>query len=285
MSFLFLGAQSKRFFDLPLDIKLQALHPEDGTHHRGFSPKGREKIKQDHPLSADSTEKGDQKETFDLGKSHGINQLSNIWLPKEVERACNLDGIRDFYEEFFDSCYDFQTKLLEAVSIGLMGLKYSNYLNQFHQEFNNQIRLAYYPSVVNSSELRGSSSDDIQRFGIHSDFGTLTILFQDQVGGLEVESPAAPGEFVPVKPIPGTVVVNVGDLLMRWSNDVLKSTLHRVKAPKVGSNVIPARYSIPYFIGPDQGTLIECLPEAKDPPKYPPIRADDYINSRMKASY
>jgi isopenicillin N synthase-like dioxygenase len=95
------------------------------------------------------------------------------------------------------------------------------------------------------------------------DFGTGTILFQDDVGGLEVESPRGSGNFVPAPPIPGTVVFNIGDFLMRWSNgaffeqllffphivksDTLKSTLHRVRAPpNDGTGMIKERFSIPY---------------------------------------
>jgi isopenicillin N synthase-like dioxygenase len=92
-------------------------------------------------------------------------------------------------------------------------------------------------------------------------------------------------------------VVNIGDLLMHWSNDELKSTLHRVNAPplvnKEGEGglkgrITRARYSIPYFISPDRDSLIECLPNCHGPnrpKKYEAIKSGDYIAMRMNATY
>lgn len=81
------------------------------------------------------------------------------------------------------------------------------------------------------------------RAGEHTDYGSITLLFQDSRGGLQVKSPS--GQFVDATPIEGTVVVNAGDLLARWSNDTIKSTLHRVVEPPTGAgDPYPARYSI-----------------------------------------
>ena len=84
---------------------------------------------------------------------------------------------------------------------------------------------------------------DQVRAGEHTDYGSITLLFQDSRGGLQVKSPS--GEFVDATPIEGTVVVNAGDLLARWSNDTIRSTLHRVVEPPTGAgDPYPARYSI-----------------------------------------
>jgi isopenicillin N synthase-like dioxygenase len=74
------------------------------------------------------------------------------------------------------------------------------------------------------------------------DYGSITLLFQDDRGGLQVKSPT--GEFVNATPIEGTIVVNAGDLLARWSNDTIKSTIHRVVEPPKKDNTHPPRYSI-----------------------------------------
>lgn len=139
------------------------------------------------------------------------------------------------------------------------------------------------------------------------DYGTLTLLFQDSVGGLEVQNPHT-GDYQPAHPIvrrlpsytilrirsylylcqPGTIVVNVGDLLSRWSNDLLRSTLHRVVAPPAKrisdtEELTPARQSIAYFCNPNGGALIDCLPNCYGPDKakkYEPVTTEEYIVQR-----
>lgn len=275
---------SEKFFQLPLEIKKEALHPYDGSYHRGFSPIGFEKIR---PLkNSGKIEAQDQislasdhKETLDIGNSKN-ELLCNIWLPEETEKKYQLNGIRFFFENFYQSCEKLKMQILRAISIGLMGIEKQDYLGKFHQDSNNQIRLAYYPAIEDNQLIQGVR----ERFASHTDFGSITILFQDQVGGLQVENPGKPGEFLDVKPIDNTVVVNVGDLLMRWSNDTLRSTLHRVGRPNA-TGILPPRYSIPYFCGPDPKALIQSLPGYESESKYEPVYADDYIKMRMQASY
>ncbi|OAV99859.1 hypothetical protein PTTG_09944 [Puccinia triticina 1-1 BBBD Race 1] len=273
---------SKRFFDLPSEIKKQALHPADGACHRGYSPIGLEKVKPVGQSNGTSrTEKPaapDHKETFDIGKPG--RSTDNIWLPEGTEKQHGLSGFRDFFETFYEACERLEMDILRAISIGLMGVEQADYLSKFHQESNNQIRLAHYPPIQADQLIEGVR----ERFGAHTDFGSITILFQDQVGGLQVENPSVPGHFLQVQPIEQTVVVNIADLLMRWSNDTLRSTLHRVGPPHI-TGLIPSRYSIPYFCGPDPNALIQCLPGSASEPKYEPIHADEYIKMRMKSSY
>jgi isopenicillin N synthase-like dioxygenase len=90
-----------------------------------------------------------------------------------------------------------------------MGLD-PNFFENYHDKPENQLRLLHYPSVERE-KLKG-------RCNAHSDFGTCTLLFQDDVGGLQLERE---GEFVDVEPIKGSVVFNIGDFLMRWSNGKL----------------------------------------------------------------
>jgi isopenicillin N synthase-like dioxygenase len=124
-----------------------------------------------------------------------------------------------------------------------------------------------------------------------SDYGTITLLFQDDRGGLEVLSPK--GGFVPATPIPDTIVVNAGDLLQRWSNDVIRSTEHRVVSPRTPpqDDHFPARYSIAYFCNPNWDATIECLDgcygdaQGGKEKKYTPINTHEYLVSRLKATY
>lgn len=119
--------------------------------------------------------------------------------------------------------------------------------------------------------------------------GSVTLLFQDDRGGLQVKSPN--NTFVDATPIPDTIVVNAGDLLARWSNDLIKSTNHRVveppRKPDQG-DVYPARYSIAYFCNPNFDKWIDAIPgtfkegEAK---KYPGVNSGDYLVQRLTATY
>ena len=126
---------------------------------------------------------------------------------------------------------------------------------------------------------------------ISTDYGTMTLLFQDDKGGLEVLSPK--GQYVPATPIPGTIVVNAADLLQRWSNDVIKSTEHRVVAPPSPpiDDMYPARYSIAYFCNPNWDATISCLEgcygDAVDgrEKRYEPINTHQYLVSRLAATY
>ena len=138
------------------------------------------------------------------------------------------------------------------------------------------------------------------------------MLFQDDCGGLEVQT--RQGQFVRAEPVNGAIVMNIGDLLMRWSNgnyssffcfvfffflrahcvDILKSNLHRVNLPPrqdrfTGDDRLTrARYSIPYFVSANVDSLIECFPSCVDkdhPAKYPPIVARDYTAMRFSVQY
>jgi len=161
-----------------------------------------------------------------------------------------------------------------------------DYFLQFHTVADNQLRLLHYPQVPNVH----LENETFARISAHSDFGTITLLFQDEVSGLEVEDPSNPGVFIPVPVIPNSVLVNAGDFMARWSNDVIKSTVHRVRSPPGTSldDMVPDRYSIPYFCCCDFSTVVDAIPgtwgEGKEK-KYEPISAMDYIMKRMAALY
>ncbi|KAK7704123.1 hypothetical protein SLS64_008681 [Diaporthe eres] len=304
---------SKKLFDLPEEKKMLAPHPPGPNVHRGYSWPGLEKVSQYiHKDDADSDDEDaelrkvqDCKESYEIG-SETFAQQPNQWLPEEV-----LPGFREFMTGFYWSCFDTAKELLRAMAMGI-GLDDPDYLLKFHSGENNQLRLLHYPPV----ETEKLSSNAMARMPAHSDWGSITMLFQDDCGGLQVEHPRKPGEFVDATPMKGALVMNVGDLLMRWSNgelhavhslgflvqpadspppDYLKSTLHRVTLPPVmkeqpegSKGLTRARYSIPYFVSPDPESIIECLPacaSGQNPAKYPPVLQDDYRKLRAKLQY
>ena len=124
--------------------------------------------------------------------------------------------------------------------------------------------------------------DDLYGSAPHTDFGCLTILAQDNVGGLQVKNPLT-DNWVNVPTIPGSFVVNVGDMLHRWSNGLLKSTPHKVLNP-TGKE----RYSCPFFYDPHVSTEIKPLPNCVDKvgkPLFEPINFGEFLKSELEASY
>ena len=164
-----------------------------------------------------------------------------------------------------------------------LGLE-SNFFTPYCDAKDNTLRLLYYPPV--QKQLLDQPSQ--RRIGEHTDYGTITLLFQDSVGGLQVKNHE--GNYVQATPIEGTIVVNAADLLARWSNDLIKSTEHRVVSPPYDplSDSYPARYSIAYFCHPNFAATIACLDGTWDdqkPKKYPPINSLEYLVQRLSATY
>jgi isopenicillin N synthase-like dioxygenase len=197
----------------------------------------------------------------------------------------------------------------------VLDLPSSDTLSASHARSVFNIDLLHYPGVPTKLLHTGT----LARLPAHSDLGTLTLLFQDDIGGLEIADLGSAntensaefeknGSFNPVRPLPGTVIVNVGYLLMRWSNGRWKNTIHRVVGPPksmpvrkvfdkprtTGSDVgsledtTPERYSIPFSIVPDPEIMIEALPGcwSEDMLKrWKPIKAGDYLCKKMEVIY
>ena len=122
------------------------------------------------------------------------------------------------------------------------------------------------------------------RTGAHTDYGALTILAMTEAsGGLEV---ARGADWVPVRPPKGALVVNLGDMMQRWTNDTWVSTMHRVVIPDNLNDAMSRRLSIGYFMHPDYDATIDCLPSCVgDGALYPPITAGGHIRAKIDASH
>jgi isopenicillin N synthase-like dioxygenase len=111
----------------------------------------------------------------------------------------------------------------------------------------------------------------------HTDYGLITLLATDGVGGLEVQPLG--GDWQRVVAPAGSLVVNLGDMLARWTNDHYVSTPHRVTAP-----VERDRFSVPFFVNPDRDTIVSCVPSCVDearPCRYPPVTASEFLAQRI----
>lgn len=228
---------SARFFRLPEETKLSHgwTTPEA---NRGYSAPGREKVTQLTDVNEVAKLKQgnpDIKESYEIGRE-GEPGFPNQW-PSE-DQGGEIQGFRSTMLDFHDRCKDIHTEVMRAIAVG-MGLD-QHYFDDFVDVGDNTLRLLHYPAV--RSEVFRINPGQV-RAGAHSDYGSITLLFQDSAGGLQVQSPS--GEFVDATPIDDTCVVNAGDLLARWSNDTIKSTIHRVvEPPQKKADEHPARYSI-----------------------------------------
>jgi isopenicillin N synthase-like dioxygenase len=134
------------------------------------------------------------------------------------------------------------------------------------------LRLIHYPPALAGAPFGAHP---------HTDYGFLTILAQDAAGGLEVQTMT--GDWIAAQPRPDTFVLNIGDILARWTNDCFRSTAHRVRNPSSSRS----RYSVAYFFDPNLRTRIESLPRfIRDRPSaYAPIRYGDYFGGRLDTNY
>lgn len=270
---------SKRFFELPLEEKQKCAHPENGAHHRGWSSLGKEKVVQ---MVFDKAEIDklrnipDVKESFDSGNEN--SNYCNFWPDEEA-----IPGFKDFCQEYFHLNCKVSKDILRAIAIG-MDLE-EEFFIPYHSDSDNQLRMLHYPPT----DAENLNNGKTERIAAHTDFGTMTMLLQDECGGLEVEHPYEKGNFIVAPYVKDAIVVNIGDFLMRWSNDELKSTLHRVTAPPLQkSGTTKVRYSIPFFVSTNRTKTIECLPGTysdEKPKKYEPINALEYLSARLNATY
>ncbi|KAL8687984.1 MAG: hypothetical protein Q9218_005988 [Villophora microphyllina] len=254
---------AQRFFAQPESEKAKIESGESKAFHGWFSPQ----------RTSGDTSKSDQKEAFDIGDDNDPTR-PNQW-------PADWPEFRNDMTSFFDQCHEVHLELLAALA-EQVGLK-TDFFLPYVQRKDHFFRVLYYP------ETTGESFRSRFRASPHTDYGTLTLLFNDTSGGLQVKNKA--GKYVDAPPMANAAIVNVGDLLSRWFNDTLKSTKHRVIEPssfdKTGSDVpdlIPARYSVAWFGHPNRDALIEpiascCTPD--NPKKYEPVYAGKHVVERL----
>ena len=250
---------SKNFFDLPLTVK-QQLAWTDEFSNQGYVGFERERLNPNNP--------GDLKEAFNIGKQKVID----IDVTEKLSSPAKNPHILNFYE----ACTELANKVLQAIALALELPQ--DFFATNHNQQNHTLRLLHYPSLSQPPKLRQV------RAGEHSDYGSITLLFQDEVGGLEVRT--ASGEWIAAPPIPDTIVVNTGDLMERWTNHVFCSTKHRVMIPN-DDTLNQSRYSVAFFCHPNDDTEIVCLESCQRDKSaiYPPILAGEYLLSRLQATY
>ena len=218
-----------------------------------------------------STGTPDNKESYQIT----ISDMENIW-PDESE----LPGFQARMRRFEHQNWELGMKILSCFAIKL-GFD-ADFFTRNHEpaspHYQSTLRLIHYMSMEDATD----ADFEFWRAGAHSDFDCLTLLHQRPgQGGLQVcpgkdaENPA----WTDVPPVRGAVTCNIGDMLMRWSDDRLKSTLHRVRMPRRDEYLGP-RLSLPFFCQANRDAIIQGPQK-----KYAPITAQDYLDERIKANY
>lgn len=257
-------AASKSFFDLATPIKTQYKF-QGHDSNRGYLSMACETHDQTPNTQPDA------KETLDIGKEDEPG-YQNEW-PEELQDT----SFRNDLLVYFRTMDGLFLKLMKWIGIGLKMPDPERLVQACNGQHEN-LRLLHYPASTTSSSASSSSF----RSNVHTDFGALTLLSQDQVGGLRVQN--LDGTWITVTPVPNAIVLNVGDMLMRWSNDIFKATPHHVVTPSKYDGTTPERYSMAFFCNANKETMIECLEtccESSSPAKYPPISSHEYLTKRL----
>ncbi|RCJ34170.1 2OG-Fe(II) oxygenase, partial [Nostoc sp. ATCC 53789] len=239
---------NQSFFKQPLEVK-QKLAWSDEFCNTGYVALERERLDPNKP--------GDLKEAFNVNKEGTVRMDASIVA-------------------FYESCTKLANTILQIFALALELPE--DFLTTKHNQYNHTLRLLHYPP------LQTPPKPGQVRAGEHSDYGSITLLFQDEVSGLEVRTTA--GEWIEAAAIPDTVIVNTGDLMQRWTNHVFCSTHHRVMIPN-DDRVNQSRYSIAFFCHPNDDVEIACLQSCQKgkSPIYPPILAREYLLQRLQATY
>ncbi|KAL5114708.1 hypothetical protein ACEQ8H_007377 [Pleosporales sp. CAS-2024a] len=266
---------NKKFFDLPLEAKNQINKDTTNTWNRGYELM-RSQILEEGTLP-------ELKEGYYIGEeisrdhpyfvNKKLNSGPNMWPSAEM-----MPDVADFKAtalDYYAQVVNLAKDILKVLALTL-DLEES-WFDEYASDAVATMRLLHYPSQPPDSPAKLTRG-----IGAHTDFGCITILLQDKVAGLQVYDYASK-EWLDVTPTPGAFVVNLGNLMMRWSNDRYISNLHRV------INISGAeRHSIPVFFSGNPDYTVTCLPNCVkngEEPKWPPITVEQAIKNGYSDSY
>lgn len=263
-------AMGHRFFELPLAEKVK-LHSNNSTERLGYRPLG------GAVAGGNGDAIPDVKERFHMAREvladeplDGRRDAGQSQWPEESV----LPGFTAVMKAHIEHRCAVAWQLARAFALSLDLAE--DAFDPIFRYPGGSVVLNYYPPIDVESVRDAQWS-----FSPHADYNAFTLLYQDARGGLQVMN--AGGQWIDVPHLPGTMVVNIGDLFQAWTNDLFTSTLHRV-FNKSGA----ARISVPHFASPNGAATIECIPTCTgpgNPPRYPPIRAEDFVKASLEKAY
>ena len=258
--------QTERFFSLPAETKYK-YDIGKINRHRGFVPVG--------ALTAGPDEDPDQQEGYEVALElpeddpdfiNGSKLFGpNVW-PEELPQFQ-----KDVYA-YFDAIFDLGCTLFQAFALALNLPE--DYFDKDLTKPIAQLRLLYYPPIETVK------SDPTMGIGAHTDYECFTILWQTEPG-LQVQNRA--NEWIEALPMDDCFLVNIGDMMMRWTNNLFRSTPHRVV-----TRTSKKRYSFPFFFAANYDTVVSCLENCSsedNPPAYPPTKFGYWVENMHAYSY
>ena len=256
-------AQSRAFFALPVERKLE-IDFRHANRYRGYVPMQAE--------NTDPRAAPDRKEAFDFGLQIEIAGSDSVAARLRVPNLwpADLPHFRATLESYFAAMRRLAQTLFDIISEALH-VPRDFFLAKIDRPIA-QMRVLHYPPQPASAADFG--------IGAHCDYECFTILAQDDVGGLQVKNQA--GEWIAAPFVADAFVINIGEMLARWTNDVFKATEHRVINASGRE-----RFSVPFFFATNYDTIIDpiTVPGSAEPAHYAPIAAGTYLAARLDEIY
>jgi isopenicillin N synthase-like dioxygenase len=262
------------FFDLPVEDRLGAAKPSPSAPY-GYVPFSAEALNR----SIGGAGPPDLKETYNVGPigapprptaSMTDPDERDVWAPTVWPPA--MPDLRPALEAYYTAMADLAATIMSGFAIALhLG---RDWFDPFIDVHGSALRLAHYPPLASPprpGELRA---------GAHTDYGTLTILRLDAEPGLQVQS--ADGSWVDVEAPDGALVINLGDLMQRWTNDRWRSTMHRVVVPE--GRCAERRLTMPFFHNANWDARIECIVVGDERPRHEPVLAGAHLMEKFRST-
>jgi isopenicillin N synthase-like dioxygenase len=253
-----------RFFHLPIDRKMKATTP-GFLHGRGYMPMDSEKITPGY--------EPDYKEYYDFGPEFDDESLSpmdrgvTFWPDPD-----DAPGFQAFMRKHVRRTMHIGQKIMQGFALALDLPR--DFFDEAHKAPFFNFRPSYYPPASDVLKQNKWSC------GPHTDYLSMTMLWQDEVGGLEVMN--LNGDWIDASPVPETMVLNIADMMSIWTNDLFTSNPHRV-----ANRTTNHRLSLAHFMGTSPTTMVECLPtcqSADNPPRYQPTTTVQHVTNIMSKS-
>jgi isopenicillin N synthase-like dioxygenase len=253
------GTAARAFFDLPEDEKRAFAEGDATLGLPAYRPLRSERL----AASLGQATPGDLKESLDWGPA--VPGYGWPERPPELRAAL---------ERYYDAAAGLGERLRRLFALAL-GLEEDWFEDKF-RDHSSSMRVINYPAPDVEPE------PGQLRAGAHTDYGCMTILrTEDAPGGLQVQTRT--GEWLDVQAVPGSFVVNLGDMMARWTNDRWTATLHRVVVPPPDRRALSRRQTLVFFHDPRPDAVIECIPGCGEP-RYGPVSALEHVNAKASAA-
>jgi isopenicillin N synthase-like dioxygenase len=271
-------AAATRFFDLPVTDKMTVAMPYPGYPY-GYAPMQGERL----AASLGTNTPPDLKETFSMGPIDRPAELpadpAEAFVYESTPWPEHLPEMQPALEAYYRAMSELVARIMRlfAEALQLPG----DFFDARIDRHTSALRVLNYPALDKPAE------PGQLRAGAHTDYGTMTVLLAEAPEGLEVLVPSPAGDrWTAVPAVHGSLIVNLGDAMARWTNDRWRSTLHRVITPNERA-AATRRQSIAFFHNANWDAVIECIPSclaAGETPRYTPVTAGDHLMSKFQST-